>query len=256
MILLLLFIVGLIVGGINAMGGGGTFLAFPVLMWSGLASIPANIASTLATFPGTLATAFSYRKNLPFAQKKRLIAYSLLGFLGGGMGAILLLLMSNRQFSYCVPYLLFVASCAFTFRNFLTRYLPKNLHVNGLLAVLLLAVASVYGGFFGAGFGIIILAILGITGMRDLHEMNAIRTLIGVSANIVAVILFSFSGKVAWPPTLVMGLGTMIGGHFGGRYFQRLPQRWVHWVIVGLAWGMTSWFIFSSYILRNSWESL
>jgi len=200
--------------------GGGSFVAFPVLIFLGLSPIEANATATLAIFPGTFATLFTYRNEL-LLHKEKLPFYISLSTIGGAVGALILLNISNVTFSSIVPYLLLVATLLFTFRARLIRLINKFTKKSGgargggayhAFMVFLFIAISIYGGFFGAGMGILMLALLSLMGMHNIHEMNALRACTGLFANIIAIILFGMSGIIMWKDAAIMALGCIAGG--------------------------------------------
>ena len=244
--ILILLIAGIISGGLNAVAGGGSFVAFPVLIWLGLSSIEANATATLAVWPGTFATMFAYRKELA-SHTKKLPYFISLSILGGAIGALLLLHISSTHFARLVPYLLLAATLLFTFRTRLMVWIGQMGHSSSsllyrILMVTLFVAICIYGGFFGAGMGILLLALLGLMGMHHMHEMNALRSCSGLCANSIAILLFAASGIILWPHALVMALGTIIGGYGGAYYARRLPQSWSRKAVIMIAWGMTGYF--------------
>jgi len=246
----LLFFAGVVSGVLNALAGGGSFVAFPVLILVGLLPIEANATATLAVWPGTFATMFAYRKEL-VTHTKKLPFFISLSVVGGMIGAAMLLHISNAAFANLVPYLLLAATLLFTFRTRLIAGINKVSSHEGysyispfysiIMAILFVAI-SIYGGFFGAGMGILLLALFSLMGMHNIHEMNALRSCSGLCANSIAIIMFGFAGIILWPQALVMAVGGIIGGYGGAYYALRLPQVWSRNAVVVIAWSMTIYF--------------
>lgn len=228
---------------------------FPSLIFLGLSPIAANATSTVATFPGTIVTILTYRKELlPNMQKMPLLL--LLSLIGGAFGAWLLLHISNVTFSNVVPYLLLLATLLFTFRTKIIFYVRKiSSHTEGekynifyrLFVMVLFSAVAVYGGFFGAGMGILLLAIFSLMGMQSLHEINALRACCGLFANIIALALFTTSGIINWQDALITSTGCMIGSFTGAYYALRLPQHWSRNAIIVIAWSMTIYFFWKQF---------
>lgn len=251
----LLFVAGVISGGLNAVAGGGSFIAFPALIWVGLLPINANATATLAVWPGTLATMFAYRRELA-THTRKLPLYITLSILGGLIGAMILLHISNATFANLVPYLLLAATLLFTFRRQLIswvhalsmRYAGRStLPLYSMLMIILFIAISVYGGFFGAGMGILLLALFSLMGMQNLHEMNALRSCSGLCANSIAIALFSASGIIMWKQAFAMAIGGVLGGYGVAHVALRLPQSWSRYAVIIIAWGMTGYFFWKQY---------
>jgi len=221
-------------------------VAFPALMWLGLSSIEANATSTLAVWPGTLATMLAYRRELR-THTRKLPYFIALSLIDGGIGAVLLLHMPTSVFTRLVPYLLLAATLLFTFKTRLISWIGSIGHDTSspwyrCITVTLFIAICVYGGFFGAGMGILLLALFGMMGMHHLHEMNALRSCSGLCANSIAIVLFASSGIILWPQAIVMGIGCIIGGYAGAYYALRLPQAWSRLAVITIAWSMTVYF--------------
>lgn len=238
-----LCLTALLAGAQNSVAGGGSFLTVPVLIFSGVLPIQANATSTVALWPGSVASIYPYRDAL---DTERWALYFLGGIsvVGGILGAIILLRTPQGAFLRILPWMLLGATLLFTFGGPLTARLrarkterppaPRWLSL-GLLGVFQFAVA-LYGGFFGGGIGILMLAMLVLTGMTNIHTMNALKVILASCINAVAVVTFVIAGKVYWPEAIVMTAGAIVGGFFGALVARRIPQRYVRWyvTIVGL----------------------
>lgn len=252
---LILLSAGLISGLMNSVAGGGSFVAFPALIFLGLSPIMANATATLAVFPGTFATMFTYRNEL-LVHKDKLPSFILISLIGGAIGALILLHVSNTTFASLVPYLLLTATLLFTFKRRLTKFIHiMSNHYEGkkvsvlysaLMMILFIAIA-IYGGFFGAGMGILLLALFSLMGMHSIHEMNALRSCSGLCANIIAIILFGSHGIIIWQDAAIMAIGGIIGGYFGAYYALRLPQIWSRNAVITIGWCMTIYFFWKQY---------
>lgn len=225
-------------------------MAFPALIFIGLSPITANATATLAVFPGTIATMLTYRREL-WMHKDKLPTYIIISLIGGTIGALLLLNISNATFSGIVPYLLLGATLLFTFRTrFIAVVRRISRHKEGArpglifraITMAAFTLIAIYGGFFGAGMGILLLALFSLMGMQSLHEMNALRACCGLCANVIAIALFGASGIIIWQDAMVMAVGGVLGGYFGAYYALRLPQVWSRWAVVLIGWGMTIYF--------------
>ncbi|MDB4913628.1 MAG: hypothetical protein JWM95_1272 [Gemmatimonadetes bacterium] len=231
------------VGGIlNSIAGGGTLLTFPALVAMGLSPLTANATSTVALVPGALTSMLGYRGELTGARKWA-IALFLPSLLGGGFGAWLLLHTPGSTFSHVVPWLVLGATALFVAQKPLLGWIRGHTHTPLDDAALTAAgptpallvfqfVVGIYGGYFGAGVGILMLAALGFMGFTNLHRMNGLKNWGGFCMNMVASLTFAFSGLVDWPVALVMAAAAMTGGYLGSRGAQKVPQHYVRAVVV------------------------
>ena len=230
---------GCIAGIMNAIAGGGTLVTFPTLIFAGLPSIVANATSTIALLPATLSSAYGYRRAAR-SVNRWLKVFAPVSLLGGLAGGILLVRTPSHVFDTLVPFLILFATLLFmantSFNHFFGARLaamhgadPPRSWVVGA-AVFQLAVA-VYGGYFGAGIGILMLASLGLLGFEDVHAMNALKVRLGFLINIVAALYFIASGLVDWPSAGIMAVGTIVGGYGGARLAQNIPQSRVRTII-------------------------
>jgi uncharacterized membrane protein YfcA len=231
------------VGGIlNAIAGGGTLLTFPALVAAGLSPLVANATSTVALLPGALTSMLGYRDELSGARKWAL-SLTVPSLLGGGLGAWLLLHTPGRTFDNVVPWLVLAATALFVVQRPLQAWVRRHhtsvlddeaLTKAGPAAALLAWQFSIgiYGGYFGAGVGILMLAALGFMGFTNLHRMNGLKNWGGFCMNAVASMSFASSGIVDWPVALTMAIGAMAGGYLGSRGAQRISQRYVRGAVV------------------------
>jgi uncharacterized protein len=225
-------------GAINAVAGGGTLLTFPTLLFFGTPAVVANATSTLALVVGTAGSMFGYRRHLkPVVFWLR---YFLpVSLLGGLIGSVLLTRTSNQSFSKLVPFLIFFATVLFllqsVFRKFAGRRMESGAAATGgklWLAVAFQFLVAVYGGYFGAGIGILMLATLGFIGLHNIHEMNVLKTTLGSMINLVAAVWFAAAGLIDWPRMLVMSAGALAGYYLGSHFSQRIPQAAVRRIIL------------------------
>lgn len=246
--LLLIFTAALLAGALNAIAGGGSFFSFPALLVAGVPPIVANATNTLALWPGTLASIGAYRRELR-GQQRDIWLLSGLSLLGGLLGAILLLYTDERRFTALIPYLLLFATLVFTFSPQIT-HLAQRMFGEGdgqrwLVIAIYIAIA-IYGGFFGAGLGILTLAALALLGHDNIHRMNALKTLQGALVNGIAVATFVTTGLIAWLPALIMTIGAIAGGYGGAAIARRIDARRVRIAVVVISIGLTVWFFVRS----------
>jgi uncharacterized protein len=248
-----LFITALLAGAINSVAGGGSFLTVPTLIITGVPAVPANATSTVALWPGSLASAGAYRRELS-ARGPFLYLTVIISLVGGILGAILLLLTPSSVFVRLLPFLLLGATLLFTFSNPLISWLrrgkplkdPMNAHSFRELLPLGIAqsVIAIYGGYFGGGIGILMLATLSLMGMRQIHEMNALKTVLATCINGVAVLTFIIARAVVWPQMFVMLIGAVIGGYGGAAIARQLDPRLIRGVVIVIGFSMTAYFLF------------
>lgn len=242
-----LFVAAVLAGGLNSVAGGGSFISFPTLIFTGVPAVTANATSTVALWPGSIASAGAYRNELTI--RRTTVALILASLVGGLLGAELLLRTPPATFARLIPYLLLVATLLFSFGNALTSRLRRRFpKVSGspLLSlvgiVLIQLVIATYGGYFGGGIGILMLAALSLMGMENIHEMNALKTLLASCINGVAVIAFIIAGAVVWPQALLMLVGAIGGGYGGAHYARQLDPRLVRRFVMLVGFGMTIYF--------------
>lgn len=230
---------GWIAGMMNAIAGGGTLVTFPTLIFIGLPSISANATSTVALLPAPISSAFGYRRSIK-AVSRWLKLFAPVSLCGGLLGGILLVQTPTKIFDGLVPFLILFATILFmlqaTFAGFF-RNRSANAHAASpprswlVGAALFQFAVAVYGGYFGAGIGILMLASLGLLGFEDVHQMNALKVMLGFLINVVAAVYFMAHSLVQWPSAAIMAVGTIGGGYSGARFAQRIPQARVRKVI-------------------------
>jgi uncharacterized membrane protein YfcA len=212
-------------------------ISFPVLTAVGIPAVVANVTNTVALVPGYLGATFAQSKDL-CGQKIRVIFYVPAAVIGGVIGAVLLLNTGERLFRSLVPYLILLASLLLAVSDPLRAWLMRragqgrsetSIVALGVLPVML---AAVYGGYFGAGLSVIILAVLGLILNDSITRLNALKQIIAFSTNLAAAIIFAFSGKVVWPVALLMAVFALIGGALGGRLAGRVKPAVLRWVVV------------------------
>ena len=224
-------------GAINSIAGGGTLLTFPVLIWLGLDPKVANGTSTVALWPGLFGGLYGYRNELENSSTI-LFRLGLTSIIGGALGALLLIRTPSRVFANLVPFLILFATLLFMSHGVINQRLrvgslddkPMGLWWTG--AIIFQFFSAMYGGYFGAGNGILMLAAMGVLGLNELHRANGIKNFLGICINSIAVLLFSLGGLVVWEDALVMAGGALAGGYFGASMAQRVGQVWVRRAIV------------------------
>jgi hypothetical protein len=225
-------------GLVNALAGGGTLISFPILTALGIPPVAANITNTVALCPGYLGASLAQR-DLLADQKHRLWWYLPAALLGGLAGALLLLVSGDRLFSAAIPWLILLATVLMAVGEPLNKWLARfqlNDTATGRDANVSIpvALASVYGGYFGAGLSVIILAVLG-TALRDsLTRLNALKQAIAFATNIAAAVVFIFTGYVVWLVAAVMAVSALLGGAVGGKLAGRLNPDILRWVVVAI----------------------
>jgi len=257
---LVLVLVAAIVGGaVNSIAGGGTLLTFPALVGLGIPAIVANATSTVALWPGTVASVWGYRELLAGMQSW-VIRFAIPSVLGGLLGAVLLMRTPPARFDAIVPWLVLAATLLFMVQKPLTERLGRRttegldprisndqeadraVRPDARLLAYQFGVA-VYGGYFGAGIGILMLAALGFMGFRNIHRMNGLKNWGGLCANALAAATFAFSGLVSWPVAGAMALGAAAGGYGGSRMAQRVPQARIRQAIIVIGLASSLWLV-------------
>ncbi len=249
---LFLFGIGIVVGIINAVAGGGTLLGFPALLAYGLPALVANATSNIMVLPGQMASAFGYRDHL----RKVPLKYTWLlvpCVIGSAVGATALRNTSGDDFAHIIPPLLLFALALFAFQPFLHAYLHKHLHSRSkrikplvIIGICLLPVA-VYGGYFGAGMGFIMLAFLGFTNIHDVHQMNAMKNVAGTVMCAVSIAILTGGNIIDWHAGLIMAAGGTIGGYSGARFARRISSHSIRIAIIVLGLITVAYLAFRSY---------
>ncbi|SRR5579875_156599 len=294
--LVILFFAAMLGGALNSVAGGGSFISFPALIFTGVPPINANATNTVALWPGSVASVGAYRRELASLDRVVLGVLSAISLVGGIGGALLLLHTPQATFVRLIPYLLLVATLLFTFSSRITATIRKlfirqpqsapepevvrelepmvrlddpeetavaatkgdaagekfavERHsmntrpgVGTLTAIsIIMLIVATYGGYFGGGMGILILAALSILGMENIHEMNALKTLLTSFVNGIAVVTFAIAGAVVWPQAILMVIGAIIGGYGGAYYARQIDPRIVRTFVILVGFGMTIYF--------------
>ncbi len=226
-------------GAINSIAGGGTLITFPVLIWLGLDPKVANATSTVALWPGLFGGLYGYRRELENSSRI-LFRLGLTSVVGGAVGAWLLIWTPSPTFANLVPFLILFATILFMTQGTITRRLRLQPIVAEpqakwwIGAIIFQFFSSIYGGYFGAGNGILMLAAMGILGLHDLNRANGIKNFLGICINSIAVLSFALSNLVVWSDALLMAGGALLGGYFGASMAVRVGQVWVRRGIVAI----------------------
>jgi len=247
-----LFVAGVLGGALNAVAGGGSFVAFPALLLVGVPPIPANATNALALWTGVTASGGAYRNRLD-VPRRVLMPLLVTSLVGGIVGAFLLLKTPAHTFMRVLPWLMLGATLLFVFGKRLAGGRASSVGHNASAAAIVGAsiselVVAVYGGYFGGGVGIVNLAMLAAVGMTDIHAMNALKSILGMAINGIAVLVFIARGAIYWPQGIVMIMGALVGGYFGAHYAQKLPQAWVRNFVILVGAGMTAYFFWKAYL--------
>jgi uncharacterized membrane protein YfcA len=229
-------------GVINALAGGGSFFTFPSLVFAGLPAVAANASSTVALVPGALSSLVGFREDLKRLNEPRLRLWFIISSAGGLLGALLLLHTSDHVFRLIVPWLLLFATLLFAFGNQISNIFRGRLHRNGAVMLILLFPISVYGGYFGGGIGIMIMAAFSLYGMDDMHMMIGTKALLSALLNAIAAVLFIGSHLIWWPQTLAMMAAAIMGGFAGPVLARRMSQKALRFVVISVGLIMTTWF--------------
>jgi len=236
---LLLAISAFAAGLINSVAGGGSFFTFPALVFTGVPSIIANASSTMALLPGIFASAWAYRHDFKNSKDFPFVLMLIISLAGGLAGALLLLYTPQRAFDGMIPRLMLGSTLLFTFGPRLSPILARVIHIGPVALLCIQALVSIYGGYFGGAIGILMLAAWSLFGLKDIHMMNANRTLLGGAMNGVAVILFIIARKIWWPQTLVMLVAAVVGGYVGAHYARRADRRYIRATVTVISVAIT-----------------
>jgi len=250
---IVLFVAGMIGGALNAVAGGGSFVAFPALLFTGVPPIPANATNTFALWVGTTASGGAYRGRFQLS-KRVLIPLIATSVIGGLLGAFLLLGTPANTFMKVLPWLMLGATLLFAFGKKLSRGPGSGLAHDASTAALVGAsifefFVAVYGGYFGGGVGIMNLAMLAALGMTDIHSMNALKILLGAVINGVALVTFIAKSAIVWPQAILMTVGATLGGYCAAHFSQKLPPAWVRAFVLLTGSGMTVYFFVKAYVV-------
>jgi len=241
----LLLGVAVVSGAMNAVAGGGSFLSFPMLLLVGVPPIQANATNTIALWPGILGSIGAYRNELRGAEARRVL-WPLLttGVVGGLLGAVTLLVTPQQTFLRLIPYLLLAATLLFAF----SRKITSALRPDGEAALSTWGGAAAqffvafYIGYFGAGAGILMMALLALLGLKDIHRINAYKTVQAAVCNGIAILAFVSHGVIYWKHAAIMVTGATLGGYYGAYFAQKMKQEHVRWIVITIGAGMSAYF--------------
>lgn len=241
----IIVLAGVLAGAINAIAGGGTLISFPALVWIGRDPILANATNAVAMWPGSLAGAYGFRRELA-TTRRWLLLLIIPSLAGGAVGAWLLLRTPTSTFERIVPFLILGATLLLAAQEMITKRLGTLTHAQenptrGWVAFVFIfqLLVGLYGGYFGAGMGILMLAALGLIGLSDIHQMNGLKNLLAVGINGIAAVYFALSGAVVWRDALILTIGSVAGALLGARLAQRLGRKFVRRFVVGIGIVMT-----------------
>ena len=247
-----LFFAAAVGGALNAVAGGGSFLTLPALIVAGVSPVVANATSTLALWPASISSTVAYSGEIK-SSRQWLVILGLTSVAGGFAGALLLVRTSDESFLRVLPWLMFIAAATFSFGNTLR---PRQQDAGGVhrfeksvswhpatigLVVFQIVIAT-YGGYFGGGMGIMMLAAMALAGMTNIHEMNGLKSFLGVSINGVALTTFVISGAISWKYGIAMAVGATLGGYGTAAFARRIDARYVRWFVIVVGWAMTIYF--------------
>lgn len=247
-----LFLVGIVVGGMNAIGGGGMLIGFPVLLAAGLSPLVANITSNIVVLPGQMSSAYGYRRYIRKLPARYLILL-LSCIVGGAIGALLLRNTSDSRFKDLVPLLVLFAVLLFAFQPLLHFHLRRHIkrRSQNIRTLVFIALAlfptAIYGGYFGAGFGFIMLAFLSFTKLHDIHQMNGLKNLAGTSIAAISIICLYSTHLIDWRYGLVMAAGNTLGGYGGARLSQRFSSHSIRIVVIIIGFIAAGYLAFRAY---------
>jgi uncharacterized membrane protein YfcA len=247
-----LFLAGMTAGAINSIAGGGTLLSFPSLVAFGETEIVSNATNTAALWPGSLSGALGYRKDTP-VDRTLLLSLAFPSLVGGLLGAAILVVTAQEVFKRVVPFLILFATLMLASQDFVTKRFRASSdgeHITTLgrvWGILFQLFVATYGGYFGAGIGILMLGSFSLMGLRDIHKMNALKTPLAAIINVTAFLFFAYKGLVAWPLAFLMMAGAIIGGYGGARLAKHVNQRLVRVGIVIAGLIVSGWFFLNAF---------
>src|SRR5213596_1235622 len=239
-----MFVAAFFAGVVNSIAGGGTLLTFPVLIWLGLDPKIANATSTVALWPGLFGGLFGYRREMNDSSLI-LMRLGVISVIGGGVGAWLLIATPAPMFARLVPFLILFATILFMMQTPVNRWLhlpaagKESTKAWWIGAIVFQFFSAIYGGYFGAGNGILMLAAMGLLGMHDIHRANGIKNFLGICINSMAVFSFSISHLVIWTKSLLMAVAATVGGYVGSRMAQRVGRTFIRRAIVMIGFAIT-----------------
>ncbi len=237
-----LFLASLGGSALNALAGGGSFFTFPALIFAGVPILNANATSTLALLPGSVFSAYTFRDRIGVSGRP-LALLGMASIFGSIIGSFLLIYTPTQTLKHILPFLLLVATLLLIFKNPLSRSRLSHL-IGGSpnLGLIFQFMIAIYGGYFGGGIGILMLASFNLMGYSDMVQMNALKAFLGSAINLVALTIFIFKGLIVWKFALVMFVGSVVGGYAGFTFGTRLPPRLLHLFIIFMGVVLTAYF--------------
>lgn len=242
----IILVASILAGATNAIAGGGTLITFPALVWVGINPLSSNITNTVALWTGSVTGAWAFKERL--AETKELLRFlTLPSLLGGILGAYLLMITPHKVFNFVVPFLVLFATVILALNDRINKFnldSEEGREKKSLVFVFILQfLTSLYGGYFAAGIGILMLATLGIAGITDIHTANGIKNLLSLFINVTSGLVLLFSGKVVWPFAFILMIGFALGGYWGAKVSQRFDNKKVKNFVVlwGIALAIAFW---------------
>ncbi|GHA35438.1 UPF0721 transmembrane protein [Devosia pacifica] len=250
---ILLLLAGFAGGALNSLAGGGSFIVFPALLFAGVPPVLANASNTYAALPGYVSGAIGYWKAMA-EHRHRLLVFGAIALIGGYLGAELLLVVPDAVFAMVVPWLMLFAVVLFAFGANVNRWLARTIKpsrasrtTGAVVLFAMLALVCVYGGFFNAGLGILLLAYLASAGMSDIHAMNGMKLTISSLVALVAVVRFAISGAIDWYFGSIALIGVVAGGYLAARLAHHIPTKLIRGAVIVYGAGMTFYFFIAAY---------
>ncbi|NNM52339.1 MAG: sulfite exporter TauE/SafE family protein [Pseudomonadales bacterium] len=235
-------------GFINSVAGGGSFFTFPALLWVGILPTVANASSTVALLPGSLSSAWAYRDDIKKESHiPGIISLLLVSLVGGVVGAFLLLSTAESVFVKLIPWLLLIATLIFMGGKRISNALKNRVTIKKHHILIAQFFISLYGGYFGGGLGILLLAVFSFIGIEDIHTMNGLKTLFSAIINLMASLIFIFTGHVNWTAALPMIVFAILGGLVGPWLARKIPQNTLRMIILIFSSATTVWFFVKTY---------
>lgn len=235
---------------LNSVAGGGSFITFPALVWVGIPSIAANATSTVVLWPASASSAWAYRDAIRMTREEAL-SLGVTSLVGGVLGSWLLMTTPESLFKKILPFLMLLATLLFWKGSVLNALLPKQIQHEGmprLLPVALLQVLiAIYGGYFGGGMGLMMLAVLALSGQTDIHRMNGIKNVLAVLINLVAALTFMTAGKVVWHHAGLMVVGGILGGYAGAKGARKVSPQAIRVFVVAVGTSLSAIFFWKGY---------
>ncbi|MDO8952632.1 MAG: sulfite exporter TauE/SafE family protein [Draconibacterium sp.] len=234
---ILIFLAAVTAGFINAMAGGGTLVSFPVLLAVGISPVVANVTNTVALVPGTIGGMWAQRRDF-VSQRARLIKLLPVSIIGGVAGGLIILNTNEDAFNSLIPYLILMATLLLAAQVKIKNWIISRIgnahteHHNPAVMMGAVFTAAVYGGYFGAGLGVILMAVLGLVTDENMTRLNFLKQSLGFVINLAAAIYFVFSGKVDWMVAFIMIFGSLIGGWVGGKLAGKMKPEILRWIVV------------------------